>query len=667
MKSRKFIISLLLCLFIPCAVFGGGGKESGSSQKSASSSAVKYWDGDGGKGKSIAILAPNGNGLAKEQEYIPSLVQGEFVSNFSGFSAINVLDRQSLDAQYAELLSGYYDDNAQASMDLGKLSPTDYIMGGNITKTATGYAMQISITKSADKITVASYSATITFAELDNLSGVRRASLDLLQKMGVKPTELAKKELTGAAAANQINAQTALAQGITAQKQGTEVAALSYYFQAAAFQPALIEAANRSSILAANISSGNIGDNVRNDIAWRKAWVERLTETEQYFANLFKTSSQPNTLYYSTKIEQGDIDYEKATATLGFAVYLHPSQIWAAAAENALNTVYEGLNATNRKKDWGLSDWPYSTGTIRDGDVVLDKTITKLNPFNSGSKKFTIRAELLNDRNQVIGSCDFTLESAWKWGKSGNRPERGDDDKRRLTFDNGMRWDYYIDEIYRSRIAAEKIIDSRQGKIIDSRQIVKFTGVNAADITDWLTIRIATVNGVDAQTAAQNGVLQIQAVADAEFNKQLISSLFFSKGIWSIPYELSRINLAESDLINFINPEIRTLMSDQVYWLRSVTIPASVWGDPVTGVRFGILFEKIIIGGNLILFNDITNQYKKAYNLANSYQYNYTPPKDMTPELMEEFISYYNSNGKKAGEYEYMIGLIRDSWKYKSK
>jgi hypothetical protein len=188
---------------------------------------------------SLAILVPKAAGLADNQNYLPALVQGELVSNFSGYSAIAVLDRERLDEQYAELLSGYYDDNANAGQDLGHLTPTDYIMGGNITKTATGYALQIQITKTSDKMTAASYSGTCSFAELDNLTGIRRASLDLLQKMGVVPTARTRTELAGAAANNHVSAQTALAQGITAQKSGTEVAALSYYYQAAAFdQPA---------------------------------------------------------------------------------------------------------------------------------------------------------------------------------------------------------------------------------------------------------------------------------------------------------------------------------------------------------------------------------------------------------------------------------------------
>jgi len=78
----------------------------GTWKKQAVTTAVQNFTGNGGKGTSIAILAPKATGLAENQSYLPALVQGEFVSNFSGFSAISVLDRERLDDQYTELLSG---------------------------------------------------------------------------------------------------------------------------------------------------------------------------------------------------------------------------------------------------------------------------------------------------------------------------------------------------------------------------------------------------------------------------------------------------------------------------------------------------------------------------------------------------------------------------------
>jgi hypothetical protein len=282
-----------------------------------------FYTGDGGKGISLAILAPRAADLEKDQNYIPALVQGEFVSNFSGYSAISVMDRENLDNVYAEILSGYYDDSDEAGLDLGCLTTTDYLMTGNITKTATGYALQMQITKTADKMTAASYSGTCTFAELDNLTGIRRASLELLEKIGVTPTERTRTELTGAASQQSTAAQTALAQGITAQRGGTEIAALSYYLQSAAYDPGLAEAASRLNILSASITSGNIGENVRNDIQWRRQWVARLEEAEDFYAN-YISNPPPYYLVYSPKIEQGTIDYQNETVALSFQIRVRP-------------------------------------------------------------------------------------------------------------------------------------------------------------------------------------------------------------------------------------------------------------------------------------------------------------------------------------------------------
>jgi hypothetical protein len=121
--SLYFIYFVLFCQYISKKI---------SAQMSHNSTVNPFYTGDGGKGISLAILAPEASGLTEDQGYIPALVQGELVSSFKGYSAISVLDRENLDAQYGELLSGYYDDYAEAGMDLGHLTPTEYIMGGKI-------------------------------------------------------------------------------------------------------------------------------------------------------------------------------------------------------------------------------------------------------------------------------------------------------------------------------------------------------------------------------------------------------------------------------------------------------------------------------------------------------------------------------------------------------
>jgi hypothetical protein len=575
---KSLIIALVTILFLLVAPFSWAG---GKSEKNTepvrntyvlSSSEVQpvpppvsvspFYIGDGGKGMSIAILAPQSSGLAVNQGYLPALVQGEFVSNFSRFSAISILDRQRLDDQYTELFSGYYSDNAEALQDLGHLTPTTHIMGGSITRTATGYALQIQITKTTDKMTTASYSGTFTFAELDNLTGIRRASLELLQKMGITLTSQAQRELTLVATINHVNAQTALAQGITAQRQGTEVAALSYYLQAAAFDPSLLEASNRSSIINANISGSNLGHNIRNDIQWRRDWVARLTETEQFFNTFNRTQSMPYTLFYSNEIKWGTINYQNETVTLSIETNLVGNVIWANAVERALQTVYDCLGETGRKNDWGLANWPW-------------QGVTNLNPFTRRNANFFVVIEIVNNQNKVIG---------------------------RQTLQVAGFWEFYL---------GVKNHHDRPSIIVSAEdyKVLNFLNVNANEISDNLTIRIASVNGTDAATASRNGVLQIQAVNKIDFDMNMWRRFRFENGeIKGFANNVTRpqILIIPNNILNVLV----TSISDNAFKNNQLT--RVIIGNNITSIggipsRYvGGAFEKnqltsVIIGNSVLI------------------------------------------------------------------
>jgi len=246
---HKLFVFIFCFVFLSAVCWAGGRMDQSSNTNVTSGSATigqpplnTYFIGEGGKGTSLTILSLRATGLTDDQNHIPAFVQGELVNNFTTYTAFSVLDRERLDDQYAELLSGYYDDNAEAGMDLGHLRPADYIMHGSITRTTIGYALHIFVTRTADKMTTASYSETCTVAELNNLTGVRRASLNLLQKMGVIPTELALNELSRAGTSNEITAQTALAMSVTA---ATDFEKMLYTYQANQLDPTLAEAARR--------------------------------------------------------------------------------------------------------------------------------------------------------------------------------------------------------------------------------------------------------------------------------------------------------------------------------------------------------------------------------------------------------------------------------------
>jgi hypothetical protein len=347
----------------------------------------------------------------------------------------------------------------------------------------------------------------VSLLALENLSAIKEASSDLLGQMGVKLTEQGLRELKSVTNTAQIQGETALARGIAAQRQGTEVAALSYFFQAATFDPSLAEAINRSSILAANISSGNIGADARNDIAWRRDWIARLTETEQYFANFNQTESMPYTLFYvSGEIKQeGEINYRNETVTMRIETHLHGSGIWTFSTEQVLQAVYDGLNATGRKNTWELGSWP-------------QRGVTNLNAFARRNQNFSVVFELMNSQNKVIGRQ--TLQSGGSWGLGGGRPT--------------------------VNVSA------------DDRKTLYFQNVNVNDITDSLTIQVATVNGTAAETAARNGILQIRAVTRKEFDANTIFK--FERG----------------EIQGFANNNNR---------VANLVIPATIWGDPVISIR----------------------------------------------------------------------------------
>ena len=439
--------------------------------------APQYWTGNGGSGISLGILVPESEGLSANLAYLPTMVQGVLVTNISRYSAISVLDRKSLDRVIKETHDPTYEDNLDI-VRLGHVAHVGYMMTGKIIRTSTGYTLQINVTDTTPNArTIASYSSTATVAQLDDHTAIQIASRELLTQMGVQLTNRAITALSTTNSQQSINAQTTLAQGITAQRQGTVVEALTYYYQAKEFDPSLLEATNRASVLSTAITSGNIGENVRNDIQRRNEWVRILTEADNFFQNhLFEIVYDPNLI-------QGNINYGWGTARLSFWLSIIPTN----SSLQALTDIRKGLIRTFKMTEWGFSYWPFGGSNYLDGQVARPFSSSKMFDRMSvhyGEKRYEIQAVLINENGKIIGRGSRRLEP-------------------QLLFPR-------VEDSYSYTLARVGISETSSIIYRHTNYEIPFNDVNANDITDNLTIQITSINGVNMQDPANQGYISIK-------------------------------------------------------------------------------------------------------------------------------------------------------------
>ncbi|MCL2139151.1 MAG: leucine-rich repeat domain-containing protein [Treponema sp.] len=493
-----------------------------------------YYAGDGKKGMSLGIQVPEGRGLNAALSNIPSMVQGCLVYNIRKYSAIEVLDPVALDKVITETLDPKYEDKLDI-VRLGHVAQVGFWMTGRIIETPYGYTLQFNVIDTTPNArTLASYSGTCTASQLIDQSAIQFASTELLTQMGVQLTAAAKNELSTTNTQQSIKAQSFLANSRTAERQGGSD--IEVYFNAvlaAKFDPSLPEAANRSAILARNISTARTGDNLREDVRWRNEWVARLEETERYVKNYndyynkyftdyyndfykkytdnWNTFIQtlpelPNTLFYTADARNyGGVNYNtNTTSYTGIKTYLHASPDWIqslqtaiqtmdvpvrkvqrtvqaeqaavqAAIQEVVKTVNDSLNATGQRAKWGLQLLNVRVRAVSFNSSFLDNRRQK-----QGTQSFSIVVELVNSQNnKVIG---------------------------RSTFQTGRTYS----------------ITSRGLSVSgDEQKSADFSNVNINDLPpsdDLLSIRIASVNGTAAEAAIRNRVLYIQPVSADEWN-----------------------------------------------------------------------------------------------------------------------------------------------------
>jgi len=609
-----------------------------------------------GKGMRLGILVPQSQGLNKDQEYLPTLIQGVLVSDISKYSAISVLDRVSLDRVITETLDLTYEDDLDI-VRLGYVAQVGHMMTGSIIKTSSGFSLQINVTDTTTQAnTIASYSGTCTAAELDDHTAIHRASLELLSQMNVQLNARARNELMRPSATETINAQTALARGVTAQRQGTEAAAFSYYYQAVTSDPSLAEAETRLDTLTAAITSGSTSTDARGDIQLRNQWMARLKETEQFITQFLK-ENRSFYLVYSSTPTQGAIDYVKETITLGIELFSAPEPVSFETINKLTRTVRKGLIATGRAEAWGLN-WP-------------SQSVSTPSPFFAASNNYPVVVELINAAGKSVGRQSANLQiGGWFI------PEGG-------------------------------ALSGTIAPSLRSSAKLNFPGVDVKDI-DGLTIRVVSINSVPAERAAsqmglrilpQDGYDSIHSVADNGLqttNLQLFDIRFdqgknmlksYSGSTYAaIPYGVTHIDsssgLREKGLTSVKIPSSVTIIGKDSFsrdLLTSVTIPDSVTSigreafssNRLTSVFIGNSVSSI--GGDAFSNNSLTSVTipDNVTSIGSSAFYS-NDIRSVTiganvsvgDWFPNSFSSAYNNNNRKAGTYTYSGN---NKWNYSTR
>jgi TolB-like protein len=517
---KKAGILGFLALFVGFVLLATSACSSMANTKSSSEASNSYYTGDGGKDMSLAILVPEAQGLGQDENDLPTLIQSVFVGDLSKFSAMPVLDRQNLEKVLKETESGIY-KNEQEFVQLGEIANVRYAMTGNLTKTRSGFSLSVAVTDTKTGMTRAAYNGACTTAELVNFTGIRKASLDLLTQMGVELTARAKKELSGASAAQQVNAERALAKGIVAQKGGDEFNAWINFFEAKSFDNTLTEATTRMASNSGALSgSTGTGDGLRNQFqnsilqererlrseAERKKAIEQvLTKATEFYKDHPPVRVTSNNFFATS-----NLNYQKETVDISVTMNIAPVsdefKIISQLAEQARSVGYGnwpfGFNQFKGSLEnnffLGVMLIPLlPTKFLRENREMNDESfkasIWDLYAWSrkpqygkefytfillSNNSKFTIVADILNPEGRKIKRISFPLELS-----------TSDDFIRVLPVE---RWIGSTSNSSRFGI--------RQGQALPSEHIVggsntqTFT-VKVDDLTDNLTLKIISING----------------------------------------------------------------------------------------------------------------------------------------------------------------------------
>ena len=353
-----------------------------------------YFTGDGGKGLSLAVLlprgrAPGGKELPESEQWLLSFVQGNLTADFSRYSAMEIIDRQTISQVLEEQNLSLSQNNSDKNtiIKIGNITNAQFLLTGTLEKmNAHDYSLQLSIVNAETAVLRASHVAAVSIAELRSLKPIREASIDLLKRMGVALTAEGEEAIRSVAL-QEAQGAIALAQGIAAGDENP-VEKLIYLTNAVAFDSRQLEAIELLASTETDMSQMGTGAALQNDAEQQKQFLTMLNQFEEHYKN-----HPPFELVFVPKtVQAGETDYARHEAAVQFSVSLRES-VEFDTMKKVLRIILDDLKKTGNKEKWGFKEWP--------GNAEIF----------TGKKQYRISAELLDDGGKILDTVQFTMEA----------------------------------------------------------------------------------------------------------------------------------------------------------------------------------------------------------------------------------------------------------------
>lgn len=352
------------------------------------------------RGSKLTVAPPIAQNLGEDEKWIPLFVQGQLSADLQNYSGCMVIDRSAANALTAEqermeIFAEAVNDSI--SIEYAQLLAADYIVIMNILGKGNQFSLDCKIVnvKTNQSVGKVYSNANVSRQSLNFGTAIHAASYELLKGIGISENQLSglkhKIQENGSPAQSaEIAAQTSVAKGIVAEKNGANIEALTYYIQARKNNRNLDEANKRIANMATTLSGGNFGAQAKNLIKLRNDWEKLLSEAAQMIAE----NAPEFRLMYFTNIRAAELteaDYENNTISLKIgSPYLKQTDN-GGENEQLILELKTALSKIPESKNWGskITGFPYSYGA----DFPTDHWFYKACMYNGENSRFSFERD----------------------------------------------------------------------------------------------------------------------------------------------------------------------------------------------------------------------------------------------------------------------------------